>query len=49
MGKSKVSSSSTSCAFAQSSTFKTALSTSTILHSKTWIIDSEATNHMTKD
>ena len=49
MGKSKVSSSSTSCTFAQSSTFKTTLSTSSILHSNTWIIDSGATNHMTKE
>ena len=44
-----ISSSSTSCAFAQSGTFKTALGTSTILHSKTWIIDSGATNHITKE
>ena len=44
-----ISCSSTSCAFAQSGTFKTALGTSTILHSKTWIIDSGATNHITKE
>ena len=47
--ESNVSSSSTSCAFAQLGTFKTTLSTSSILHSNSWIIDSRATYHMTKE
>ena len=47
--KSDVSSSSTSCVFAQLGTFKTTLSTSSVFHSNTWIIDSRTTNHMTKE
>ena len=49
MGKFEVSFSSTSYAFTQSNTFQITFSNSSILNSNTWIIDSRATNHMTKE
>ena len=49
MGKFEISSSSTSYAFAPSGTFKKTISTSSVLHSNTWITDSRAIDHMTKE
>ena len=49
MGKSKVTPTSSSCAFAQSSTLCKALTTTAVSNFNSWIIDLGASDHMTKE
>ena len=49
IGKTKVTPTSTSCAFAQSSTLHKALTTTSVSNSNSWIIDSRASDQMTKE
>ena len=49
MGKAEVTPTSTSCAFAQSSTLHKALTTCIVYNSNSWIIDSGASDQMTKE
>ena len=49
MGKSKVTPTSSSCAFAQSSTLCKALTTTVVSNFNSWIIDLGASDHMTKE
>ena len=49
MGELKVTPTSTSYAFAQSGTLHKALTTTSVSNSNSWIIDSRASDHMTKE
>ena len=49
MAKLEVTPTSTSCAFVQSGTHRKALTTTVVSNFNSWIIDSRASDHMTKE